>query len=102
MKCYLLLFLSLLMLSSCGSSSATHDAVVDLKDSISNLDNSLPVECKTEATAKTIADLNAKADRIDKYCETEKASIRSDKVKWELAFMIMFALYLFSLVRKTI
>ena len=85
MKWYGLL-LALFMLCSCGTQSATHNAVENAKNSVTELENILPAECKPNYIKTQINTIRTQIDAIEERCVAENEKLTAEKVKWKTAF----------------
>lgn len=84
------------ILCSCTNGSATHDAIVNAKNSVDILNESINTECKTPAIEKQINNIKKQIDSIKPICENDIAVIRADKVKWKTAFFaLLFVVLVF-------
>lgn len=101
MRWFILLFLSC-TLCSCGSVSASHDIADSAIDSATALEKSLSAECATDAIKMQIQAVKTQITAITKACETEKAEIRADKVKWQTAFWGLFVVVAAFVLRKVV
>ena len=88
MKCFGLFFL-LFILSSCAK-PVSNDLANNAINQATALEQSLPSDCATESIKAQIKGIKSEINAITKACDTEKAEIRADKVKWQTAFWALF------------
>ena len=81
------LFLVLFTLSSCGTPSATHDLAESATTTATALEQSLRKECATDAIKTQITAIKTQIQAITTACDTEKAVIEQEKIRWKWAFM---------------
>lgn len=80
------LLLVLFMLSSCGTQSATHNTVENAKNSVTELENILPAECKPNYIKTQINTIRTQINAIEERCVAENEKLTAEKVKWKTAF----------------
>lgn len=96
--CAIFLFI---LLAGCAKNTPTQNATQTLNNQIVALENSLTTDCKTDAVNTQITAIKAQISTIQSVCETEKAQITSEKIKWQwatFALLVIIAAY----VGKTI
>ena len=64
------------------------------------LEQSLPVECKTDAIIMQTAVIKTQIRAIEKACASEKAQITREKMKWFWSFWGLVAVIGLYIVRK--
>lgn len=101
MRWFILLFLSC-TLCSCGTVSASHDIADSATNTVTALEHSLSAECATDGIKTQIQAVKTQITAITKACETEKAEIRADKVKWQTAFWGLFVVVAAFVLRKVV
>ena len=101
MRWFILLFLSC-TLCSCGSVSASHDIADSAINATTAIEKSLPADCATDAIKTQIQAVKTQITAITKACETEKAEIRADKVKWQTAFWGLFVVVAAFVLKKVL
>lgn len=89
MRCFGLLLL-LFMLSSCGTHTVSHNIADNTINQITALEQSIDEKCTTNAIKTQINVIKSQIKAINDACDTEKAEIRADKVKWQTAFWALF------------
>ena len=88
MKWFGLCFL-LFTLSSCAK-PVSNDIANNAINQATALEQSLSAECATESIKTQINVIKSQIKAINSACDTEKAEIRADKVKWQTAFWALF------------
>jgi len=104
MKWFGLLLLCCL-LCCCGRTSVTNSVVDTVNTSIVALEESLSKECKTKSIETQIDNIKKQVRLFSDACDTDVASVRADKVKWQTAFwglVIIIASWLFIKTKKAI
>ena len=100
MKCFGLFFL-LFILSSC-TKPVSNDLANNAINQATALEQSLSSDCATESIKTQIKGIKSEINAITKACNTEKAEIRADKVKWQTAFWALFVVISVFGLRKVI
>ena len=94
------LLLALFMLSSCGTQSATHNAVENAKNSVTELENILPAECKPNYIKTQINTIRTQIDAIEERCVAENEKLTAEKVRWKTAFFSLLAVMVVWVISK--
>lgn len=95
--------LALFTLCSCGVPSASNTIAESAINTATAIEKSLPKECATEGIKAQITAIKTQITAITQACDSEKAEIRSDKIKWKTAFfglLIAIAVYVIRKVAK--
>lgn len=92
--------LALCTLCSCGAPSASNTMAESAINTATAIEQSLPKQCATEGIKTQITAIKTQITAITQACETEKAEIRADKIKWKTAFFgLVIAIAVF-VIRK--
>lgn len=89
MRCFGL-FLSLFILSSCTKHTVSHNVAQNTINQITALEQSIDEKCTTNAIKTQINVIKSQIKAINDACDTEKAEIKADKIKWQTAFWALF------------
>lgn len=103
MKRFTILVIFAFLLNGCTKTSATDNIANSAINSANALEESLPTGCSTNAIKTQITAIKTQINAIAESCETEKAAIRADKVKWQTAFfglLIAIAVFIIKKVLK--
>lgn len=95
--------LALCTLCSCGAPSASNTMAESAINTATAIEQSLPKQCATEGIKTQINVIKSQIKAINEACETEKAEIRADKIKWMTAFfglVIAIAVFVIKKVAK--
>lgn len=66
------------------------------------IEQSLPKQCATDGIKSQITAIKTQITAITQACETEKAEIRADKIKWMTAFFgLVIAIAVFVIQKVT-
>lgn len=94
------LLLVLFTLCSCGTQSATHNAVENAKNSVTELENNLPAECKPNYIKTQINTIRTQIDAIEERCVAENEKLTAEKVRWKSSFfMLLISIIIYILKR---
>lgn len=85
MKCYTLLFLSCI-LCSCTNGYENHNAIDAVNSQVDALEQSLPVQCKTNAINTQFKAIREQTATIERDCQTAINKVDSERIKWKTAF----------------
>lgn len=96
------LLLVLFMLCSCGTQSATHNAVENAKNSVTELENILPAECKPNYIKTQINTIRTQINAIEERCVAENEKLSAEKIKWKTAFFSLLVIIGVWVLRKVI
>ena len=103
MKCSgFLLFLLSVILCSCGAHTTSHNLAQNTINQVTALEQSIDEKCTTDAIKTQINVIKSQIKAINSACDTEKAEIRADKVKWQTAFWALFVVISVFGLRKVI
>jgi hypothetical protein len=80
----------------------SHSATESALNSIVAIEKTLPIECKTEGIKSQLESVKTQIETIKLGCESEKAQLRSDKIKWQIAFWAMIVVVSMYFLRKRI
>lgn len=83
------IFLVFLLLCGCARDEPIQNATKTLNNQITALENSLPDTCKTESVNAQINAIKTQIATIQSVCDTEKAKITAEKVRWQWAFFAL-------------
>ena len=100
MKCFGLFFL-LFILSSC-TKPVSNDLANNAINQATALEQSLPSDCATDSIKTQIKGIKSEINAITKACDTEKAEIRADKIRWQTAFWALFVVVGMFVLKKVI
>jgi CRISPR/Cas system CSM-associated protein Csm2 small subunit len=84
------LCLALFTLSSCATHTASHEIANNTINQITALEQSIDEKCTTDAIKTQINVIKSQIKAINDACDTEKAEIKADKIKWQTAFWALF------------
>lgn len=99
---WFLLFLALFTLSSCATHSASHNIADNTIKQITALEQSIDEKCATDAIKTQINAIKSQIKAINKVCDTEKAEITAEKVRWKWAFWGLFIVVSIFIAKKVI
>ena len=89
MKRFTILLILTVLISGCRT-TPTHDMTENAQTALTALEQSIPEQCATESIKTQIKGIKTQINTIEKnctkICEDEKAVIRADKIKWQVAF----------------
>lgn len=98
MKKFTILLLLAFLLNGCSNTSVSENIANSAINTATALEESLPTGCYTNAIKSQITAIKTQITAITESCETEKAAIRADKVKWQTAFFgLLLAIAVFIL-----
>lgn len=75
------------------ATEAAHQQIVAIKES-------LPKECQTKAIEKQLKAHDATVETIKTNCDTQKAQITSEKIRWKWSFLALSFLVLAYIAKK--
>ena len=82
----------LFILTGCAKNADPVDTIADtVHQQIGAIQESLPPECKTAAIDKQLKAVDGTVDSIKAMCDTQKAALNSEKLRWQWAFFALVA-----------
>lgn len=85
-------FLFILGLTGCAKNADPVDTITDTAhQQIVAIRESLPPECKTAAIDEQLKAHDGTVDSIKAMCDTQKAALNSEKLRWQWAFFALVA-----------
>ena len=96
------LLLVLFTLCCCGGQSATHNATENAKNSVTELENNLPAECKPNYIKTQLNTIRTQIDAIEERCVAENEKLTAEKVKWKVAFLGLLSVIIAWVVARII
>lgn len=80
-------FLLVLLLASCAKQEPLSETIADTAvNTVTAIEQSLPVECKTDAITTQFIIAKTEIRNVKNACENEKKEITRDKRKWQFGF----------------
>jgi hypothetical protein len=92
----------LLLLCGCAKTTATENIANSAINTTTAIEKSLTADCATESIKTQIQAVKTQINAIVQTCETEKAEIRADKVKWQTAFWALLVVVSVFVMRKVL
>ena len=77
------------------ATEAAHQQIIAIKES-------LPKECQTKAIEEQLKAHDATVDSIRANCETQKAQITSEKIRWKWSFLALSFLVLAYICKRVL
>lgn len=96
----LIICLILLLFGCAKTTPASENAANSAQESLNALEQTIKPECKTKAVESQINAVKSSINAIVTSCESEKAEIVADKIKWKSAFFTTIIIVLIYLVKK--
>jgi len=94
------LFLSLFVLSSCAKHTVSHNIADNTINQITALEQSINEKCATDSIKTQINVIKSQIKAINSACDTEKAEIKAEKIKWQTAFWGLFIVVAVFILKK--
>lgn len=95
--------LLLCIMTGCAKQTdALNDAATVAHQTIADIGYSLPKECKTEAVNKRLETADSAVDSVVSACESQKATIDQERIRWKWSFFALAIIILFHVGRKVI
>lgn len=95
--------LLILCLAGCAKQTdALNDAATVAHETIADIGYSLPKECKTEAVNKRLETADTAVDSVVSACESQKATIDQERIRWKWSFFALAIIILFHVGKKVI
>lgn len=99
----ILFFLFMIALTGCAKEPAVSETLTEnAVNATTALEQSLPVECKTESIITQITVVKTEIKAISKSCQAEKDKIMQDKLKWQWSFWALAIVVGVYLARKVL
>lgn len=93
-----------LLLCGCAKQPVPSNTIAESAiNTTTAIEQSLPAQCATEAIKTQLQAVKTQITAITQACETEKAEIRSEKIKWKTAFfglLVVIGIYIAKKVLK--
>ena len=96
------LLLALFMLCSCGTQSATHNAVENAKNSVTELENILPAECKPNYIKTQINTIRTQINAIEERCVAENEKLSAESSRWKTSFFMLLISIIVYILKRVI
>lgn len=90
----------LVLLGCAKEQPASHIIADNAVDTVSAIQQSLPKECKTDSNELLFTVAKREIRNITTQCNTEKAEITRDKLKWKLSFWALIGVVAAYILRK--
>lgn len=90
------------LLNGCAKPSASESIANSATNTVNALEQTLSKDCATDAIKSQITAVKSQINAITEACESEKAQIKADKVKWQTAFFgLLLAIAVF-IIKKVL
>ena len=90
----------LFTLCCCGGQSATHNATENAKNSVTELENNLPAECKPNYIKTQLNTIRTQIDTIEERCVAENEKLSAESIRWKTSFfMLLISIIIYILKR---
>ena len=94
--------LLLLILSSCGTPTTSHNIADGATNSANALEQSLSKDCATSAIKTQITAIKTQIKAIVSACDTEKQVINQEKIRWKWSFLGLLIVVSMFVLRKVV
>lgn len=91
-----------LLLAGCAKQPVSETIADNAINGITTIEHNLSAGCATDNIKTQIRAVKTQINAIVQACETEKAEIRADKVKWQTAFWALLAIVSAFVIRKVL
>ena len=98
-----IIVLLLFIMTGCAKQTdALNDAATVAHQTIADIGYSLPKECKTETVNKRLETADTAVDSVVSACESQKATIDQERLRWKWSFFALAIIILFHVGKKVI